>query len=215
MTKSKTENFGKEARQQASEVLTSVAQTPTSPSSTEGGSTSRPLMASETSKYLQFTTKYCVGNGVDIGSGGAPVVPSAIQVELPLDQYIKYRSGDVYGAPIQWHGSAEQLPFKDKTLDYVYSSHLLEDFLHWKPVLIEWVRVLKKGGHLVILVPDKKLWEAALKRGQPPNCAHQHESYVGEISTRYAKFLGLKVIEDRLTALTPQDYSILFVGQRI
>ena len=171
-------------------------------------------MQSETSKYLALVTKYCVGNGCDIGSGGSPVVPTAIQVELPLDQYTKYRGGDIHRSPIQWHGDGRQLPFKDKTLDYVFSSHLLEDFLHWKPILIEWTRVLKKGGHLVILIPDKERWQAALRKGQPPNCAHQHEGYVGELS-RYAKFLGLKVLEDRLTDLTPQDYTIIFVGQRI
>lgn len=171
-------------------------------------------MASETSKYRKLTTKYCVGNGADIGSGGDPIVPNAIQVELPMEEYSKYRSGDVHQSPIQWHGSAESLPFKDKTLDFVYSSHLLEDFLHWKPLLLEWTRVLKKGGHLVILIPDKTLWEAALKRGQLPNCAHKHEGYVGELS-RYSKLYGWNVIEDRLTALDKNDYTILFVAKRI
>lgn len=171
-------------------------------------------MSSETSKYRKFTTKYCVGNGVDIGSGGDPVVPHAIQVELPKEEYAKYRSGDVHGSPIQWHGSAVELPFKDKTLDWVYSSHLLEDFLDWKPLLREWTRVLKRGGNLVILIPDKTLWDAAISRGQLPNCAHKHEGYVGELST-YAKHFGWKVIEDRLTKLTPEDYTILFIAQRI
>jgi SAM-dependent methyltransferase len=169
---------------------------------------------SETAKYRKFTVKHCQGNGVDIGSGGDPVVPSAIQVELPPEEYFKYRSGDVHGMPIQWHGSATELPFKDKTLDYVYSSHLLEDFLLWRPVLKEWTRVLKVGGKIIILVPDKELWAAALRKGQLPNCAHKHESYVGEL-TKEAKHFGWKVIEDRLTKLTPEDYTILFVGQRL
>lgn len=171
-------------------------------------------MSSETSKYRKFTTKYCVGNGIDVGSGGDPVVPHAIQVELPKDEYAKYRSGDVHGSPIQWHGNAVELPFKDKTLDWVYSSHLLEDFLDWKPLLREWTRVLKRGGHLIILIPDKALWDAAISRGQLPNCAHKHEGYVGELST-HAKHFGWKVIEDRLTKLTPEDYTILFIAQRV
>lgn len=172
-------------------------------------------MSSETSKYRKFTTKYCQGNGVDIGSGGDPVVPHAIQVELPKEEYAKYRSGDVHGSPIQWHGNATDLPFKERTLDFVYSSHLLEDFEKWRPVLIEWTRVLKRGGYIIILVPDKEKWNYAVQHlKQPVNCAHKHESYVGELSG-YAKFLGWKVIEDRLTALTPHDYTILFIGQRI
>lgn len=171
-------------------------------------------MASETEKYRHLTVPYCAGNGIDVGSGGDPVVRSAIQVELPEADYFKYRSGDVNGVPIQWQGSADALPFKDKTLDYVYSSHLLEDFLDWKPLLKEWTRVLKKSGKLIILIPDKALWEAALRRGQLPNCAHKHEGYVGELST-YAKHFGWKVIQDKLTALTPTDYSILFIAERV
>lgn len=171
-------------------------------------------MASETSKYRHLVVPHLVGNGIDVGSGGDPVIPSAIQVELPEADYFKYRSGDVHGVPIQWHGSGVDLPFKDRTLDWLFSSHLLEDFLDWKPVLWEWTRVLKKHGKLVILIPDKTLWEAALRRGQLPNCAHKHEGYVGELST-YAKHFGWKVIQDRLTALTPEDYTILFIAERV
>lgn len=103
------------------------------------------------------------------------------------------------------------MPFKNGTLDFVYSSHLLEDFFDWDPILTEWIRVLAPGGRLVILVPDKRLWADALARGQPPNCEHRHESYPGEL-TKYAKRLGLKVETDALTNCFPGDYTILFVG---
>lgn len=170
---------------------------------------------SETAKYRKLVVKYCKGNGADVGSGGDPVVPSAIQVELPLDEYSKYRSGDIHGSPIQWHGDGTSLPFKDRTLDYLFSSHLLEDFLNWKPVLQEWVRVLKKGGHLIIMVPDKERWNYAVQHlKQPVNCSHKHEATVGELSS-YAKWLGLQVLEDRLTECHPHDYNILFVAKRI
>ena len=168
---------------------------------------------SETSKYRHLTTPYCIGNGVDLASGGDPVVPWAIQVELTEDKYAWYNSGNKPTSPIQWRGDALDLPFKSGTLDWVYSSHLLEDFADWMPTLVEWTRVLKQGAALIILIPDKKHSAEALACGQPPNCQHRHEGTVGEL-TAHAAGLGVEVIEDRLTNCFDGDYSILFVARK-
>lgn len=172
---------------------------------------------SETSKHRPLTVPYCQGNGIDIGSGGDPVVPNAIQVELSLAHYLEYRSGEQPAHPIQWHddNAALDLPFRTGTLDFVYSSHLLEDFLDWWPLLREWTRVLKSGGHLVILIPERGRWKAAIDRGQPPNCAHKHEGQVGELTT-YAGALGLSVIEDRMAIPEDaRDYTIAFIARKL
>lgn len=174
---------------------------------------------SESSKYKALTRQYCrltngqPGCGVDIASQGDPVVPWAIQFDLPPQEFAFYNDNHLPRGPIQLTGWAQDLPFESNSLDFVFSSHLLEDFLDWDPILTEWTRVLKPGGNLIILVPDKELWAAALAKGQPPNCAHKHESYPGELST-YAAKLGLSVIKDELTALFPGDYTILFVGRK-
>jgi len=170
---------------------------------------------SETSKYRHLTAPYCQGNGVDIGSGGDPVVPWAIQLDLPDKEYQKYHSGQVIPRQIQWRGSCIELPFKDSVLDFVYSSHLIEDFTDWDQLLIEWLRVLKPEGHLVILAPDKDLWGGALQRGQPANRAHKHEAYPGEFTECVQRIALVKVIEDRRTCCFPGDYTILFVAQKI
>jgi SAM-dependent methyltransferase len=170
---------------------------------------------SETERYRCLTVPYCVGNGVDVGSGGMPVVPWAIQIELPSNEYAHYHSGDSRSQPMCcYRGYAEDLPFKDGTLDFVYSSHLLEDFLDWYPCLREWTRVLRKGGKLIILMPDKKLWAEELARGRVPNCSHRHEPTVGELST-YANRLGWKVIKDELTDLVPGDYSLIGLFEKL
>lgn len=169
-------------------------------------------MGSETAKYRELTTPYCLGNGLDIGSGGDPVVPNAIQVELPKKEYAKYRMGDVNGAPIQWHGDCFDLPFKDNVLDFVYSSHLIEDFPRekWVPLLGEWVRCLKPGGKLVILVPEYTRWRYAVDvLGQTPNCSHWNpEPSVGDLTDVFKK-LGLRCIKERLTELSEHDYTIM------
>lgn len=170
---------------------------------------------SETSKHRPLTVPYCNGNGVDVGSGGDPVVPWAISLELPAAEFARYNAGHEPWGPVQWRGHAHDLPFKDGTLDFVYSSHVLEDFLDWWPLLIEWARVLKPGGFLVILIPDRERWAAAIARGQPPNCEHRHEGTLGEL-TGYCGRLGLHPILDRFAI--PEDatdYSLAFVGQKL
>lgn len=171
---------------------------------------------SEAHKYLDLTWKYLQGNGLDLGSGGWPVVPRAIQVELPPDKFAAYTGGREPAVPVHWHGDIFDLPFRDNTCDYVHASHLLEDFTReqWVPLFTEWLRVLKPGGYLVILVPDAARWAAAVAKGQPPNMAHvKPEPSVGEIGAVGAA-LGATVIEDRLTDLSPEDYSILAVLQK-
>lgn len=169
---------------------------------------------SETSKYRDLTVQYCQGNGVDIGCGGDPVVPNSIAFDLPPAEFLHYHSNIPPSFPIHWGGDAASLPFKDNVCDYVYSSHVIEDFLDWEPYLLEWARVIKPGGYLVILLPDKARWAAALANGQPPNCAHKHESYAGELSLYTNVLPNFEVICDKLTNKTPEDYNILFVARK-
>lgn len=165
---------------------------------------------SETAKHLHETLPYLRGNGVDIGCGDDPVRPDCIAIDFPQENYECYNGGGAT-SKANLRAFADDLPFKDHTLDWVYSSHLLEDFdfSEWPAILGEWVRVLKPGGTLVILVPDAVKWAAALAAGQPPNCAHKHEPILGELST-LAPSVGLAVTSERHVG----DYSILFVAQK-
>jgi predicted SAM-dependent methyltransferase len=166
------------------------------------------LHSSEISKCRSIVVKYCQGNGIDCGSGGDPVVPTAIQIELetPYCPLLEYEY------PPQLRGDATKLTwFADESLDYVFSSHLLEDFEDWRPVLNEWLRVIKHGGYLVILIPDAERWKAALENGQPPNHNHKHEGRVGEI----AEILGDKVetVIDQYVSET--DYGLVYVARKV
>ena len=174
---------------------------------------------SETFKYRHVTAKYCFnedgnpGCGVDVASQGDRVVPWAISFDLPTKEFDYYCSNHPAKGPIHLRGHATSLPFEDSTLDFLYSSHLLEDYLDWEPPVKEWVRVVRPGGYVIILIPDKELWAKAIENGQPPNCAHKHEGKVGEL-TELGKKLGLEVVEDRLTDQYPGDYSILAVFRK-
>lgn len=170
---------------------------------------------SESAKYKWMFVDHLQGCGVDIGSQGSTVIPTAMGLDLPQEEFIRYNGGHPPRGSIQLRGYGDKLPFDDNSLDYVFSSHVLEDYQFWGPVLIEWVRVLKKpGGKLVILIPDKKRWADAMARGQCGNPAHKHEGYPGELST-YADKLGLKVLCDCLADPKGIDYNILFIAETI
>jgi predicted SAM-dependent methyltransferase len=136
---------------------------------------------SETSKCRARLAPFCTGHGVDVGCGGDPITEAAIRVDLP-QPYAHYTA-----APVQLGGDAGNLFwFRDGTLDFVYSSHVLEDFADPVPILREWLRVLKPGGRLVIFCPDEQRFRAHCTRtGQPYNPHHQHAHF----SLEYVKGL--------------------------
>lgn len=148
----------------------------------------------ETSRCRPRLAKYCEGYGVDLGFGGDPITLSAIRVDL-ISPYTK-----VGPYPVQLGGNAGDLHwFKDNVFDYVFSSHLLEDFFDTSVVLKEWLRVLKPGGKLVIFCPDEQRFRKHCKEtGQTYNTAHVHENF----SLDYVKNIlqvagGTKVIYEQ------------------
>lgn len=132
-----------------------------------------PPRISETSKCRATLAPFCVGDGVDVGFGGDPIVPTAIAMDLP-QRYARYLEN-----PQHLHGDATNLRwFRDGSLDYVYSSHVLEDFQDTGAVLREWLRVLRPGGRLILYLPDEQTYRAHCRReGKPPNEHHVHEHF--------------------------------------
>lgn len=98
----------------------------------------------------RFATRYFIGDGIDIGAG-----------KDSLGQYQEFfpgmRSCRAWDLP---DGDAQLLAtVPDATFDFAHSSHCLEHMRDPYEALGHWLRVLKPGGHLVVLVPDEDLYE--------------------------------------------------------
>jgi len=130
---------------------------------------------SETSKHRDLLQPYCQGYGCDVGFGGDPISSSSVRVDLPTPYT---RVGQLN---VQLGGDCRNLCwFRDGVLDFVYSSHLLEDFPEHEiiPILTEWLRVLKPGGRLVLLLPDQQRYlKACRQKGEGPNPHHSMDNF--------------------------------------
>lgn len=109
-----------------------------------------------------FFDKYMSGIGIDVGFVGylnepiLPVLPSATGIDLNTPGY-----------------DGRTLPYENGSLDYVYSSHTLEHIDDWKNAIRDWYRVLKVGGHLVITVPHRDLYERKMNLPSKWNQDHK------------------------------------------
>ncbi len=144
-----------------------------------------PEKKSETSKVRERLAVFCTGDGMDVGYGGDPIHESAICMDLPK-KYASYLNH-----PQHLSGDATNLRwFRDGVLDFVYSSHVLEDFEDTLSVAREWLRVVKPGGHLVLFLPDEQTYRNyCVSQGKQPNQHHIHEHF------------GLAFLKDKLSEL--------------
>lgn len=126
---------------------------------------------SETGTARPHLAPFCVGAGVDIGPGGDPINDTAFRVD-----YDPNPCAGTLPPHLVW--DARTLPFNTNSLDYVYSSHALEDFEDTTAALKEWIRVIRPGGLLVLFLPDQVVYKAHCdKTGQELNPAHKHANF--------------------------------------
>jgi len=103
-----------------------------------------------------FFDTYCRGHGIDIGFGGDLVVEG-------------FRGWDAED------GDATFLEgLDDEAFDTVYSSHCLEELPDPVTALRNWWRVLRKGGHLILYLPHRDLYEKRTKLPSRWNIDHKH-----------------------------------------
>jgi SAM-dependent methyltransferase len=111
----------------------------------------------------RFATRWFVGQGIDIGAGDDPL-SNAIEF-FPLISAV--RAWDVEDGDAMLLEGVE-----DGAFDFVHSSHCLEHLRSPQAALLNWLRVCKPSGHLIITVPDEDLYEQGVF---PSTFNHDHK----------------------------------------
>lgn len=137
--------------------------------------TALPTNVSETDTARSILAPFCNGIGLDMGFGGSSITPTA----LTFDMAQPYTN--VGGDRQVLRGDARRLPFVcNEALDFIHSSHLLEDF-HYDElvnIITEWRRCLRTGGVLVTNCPDQqKFLSHCATTGQGVNLAHKEQDF--------------------------------------
>lgn len=155
----------------------------------------RPIRSAETTKARSrriregFFTKYCDGNGLDIGYGG--------------DLLSENCRGYDYE-----HGNAQTLRnIRDSQFNFVYSSHTLEHMEKPSIALKNWWRVLKKGGYLILYIPHRDLYEK--KNELPSRWSKDHKHFFVIDKNQEPDTLGLT----QLVQATLSGFTIIYIKE--
>ena len=100
-----------------------------------------------------FIARFFVGRGLDVGAG--PDGLSRTAHAFPLITAV--RDWDVGDGDAQYLAS-----IPDGYVDFVHSAHCLEHMVDPKVALTNWIRVVRPGGYVVILVPDEDMYEGGV-----------------------------------------------------
>lgn len=88
------------------------------------------------------------GFGIEIGSGYQTIAP--ISRTVLTDAYEKHGDDQVFAKLVV---KSEAIPFESESFNFVLSEHVLEHIADPIKSLLEWQRVLKSGGVVVLFMP--------------------------------------------------------------
>ena len=135
------------------------------------------------------------GRGIDIGCDRDPITPDAITHDK------------IYG-----FDASDLSRYPNECFDFVYSSHCLEHLVDPTLAVKEWWRVVKKGGHLIIVVPHFALYE---KKVLPSrfNSDHKWGFTLKELSKNI--FSGKLIQDFQLMRLQTNDTGFNYNDKRV
>lgn len=162
----------------------------------------------ESAKIRWELVRYTRGRGLDLGCGPYKAFPHFIGVDNGDHESFGWRI-----KPDIFVETCEKLDaFASQSMDFVFSSHLLEHLTDYKAALKEWWRVVKPHGHLCLYLPHKGFYPNI---GQPgANPTHVHDFYPSDIVAAMKEVAkGWKLVE-RQERNEGDEYSMFLVFKR-
>lgn len=146
---------------------------------------------------------YTRGRGLDVGCGGSKTYAHMIGVDN-LHHAIEF-GWDMH-PDVVVQDACDLGIFASESMDFVFSSHLLEHIQLAPVALSEWWRLIKPGGYLVLYLPDDALYPKCGTEGANPD--HKHDLNRTKV-VDWMKEVGswdLLVNEQRNTDNGPGEY---------
>jgi len=171
----------------------------------------REKHGSETAKVRHLVLNYCNGYGCDVGFGGDKIKKDAVGIDFAKP----YAFAGDDKVDIACDLSKDAIPVPDNTYDYVYSSHLIEDFEDTERILKDFIRILKNNGNLILVFPDQPEYERICQlTNQPLNIYHVHKDMGFDYMMNCLKNLeqqGLGSAELLFKSNIEIDYNVVIV----
>jgi SAM-dependent methyltransferase len=126
-----------------------------------GGDSGYDFVASEEQLALGELEPLLDGRLVlDLGCGGQKLHEKMVGVDIRRNGQVGVGANSDKPAAADLEADVLSLPLEDHTVDGILAKHLLEHIVDPVKAILEWKRVLKLGGKLVILCPDYRYCEA-------------------------------------------------------
>ena len=117
-------------------------------------SSKRPTVvvyASSSGKFrIMKGSKWLHGTGIEIGAHSMPIKDIR---PIYVDRFFEYAGSKCLADVIS---DATVLPFRENSLDYIASSHLIEHLPNPILTLSEWCKLVRPGGIIFMVVPDRR-----------------------------------------------------------
>jgi len=98
----------------------------------------------EAEKCRHRITSFCTGSGLDIGCKDEKINPTAVGVGISR----------LCNIQTDLHATDSLALLGDNYFDYVFSSHILEEFSAPERALAEWWKKVKPGGYMILYCDD-------------------------------------------------------------
>lgn len=170
--------------------------------------------------------------GVEIGAAsyrdfGLNTLNVDINDNQKVDTVYRKRQLELTGkvSKVDFVAPGDELPFNDSFWDFVLTSHVLEHFFDPIKALKEWHRVVKDGGYICLILPDKRktfdkkrertalneLIDRHANQVSNSEIAAHHNVWVMEDVLELCKYLNYDVVEYRETDTKVKDSFIIMV----
>jgi len=126
----------------------------------------------EAGKIRWEIVPYTRGKGLDIGCGPHKAFPHFIGCDSLKDVEL---FGIAMNPDKVIEDAGDLSAFSTESMDFVFSSHLLEHIQDYRAALAEWWRVINTGGHLVLYLPHKRFYPNIGQPGSNPDHKHDFE----------------------------------------